>query len=455
MDKNFDASWDTILSDIKDKLKDVEFYKWVKDLKILTFESNIITLKADNKFIKNWVEDNYLTKLKSALKEFYHLDCDIRIVLSDITKQQKAPVKDTSHVEIIKEDTDIDYYSVKLNKDYTFDTFVAGNSNKFAFSVCKSAAEGFEKLNNPIYIYGDVGLGKTHLMHAVGNQIRLNFPKKRVFCITGQLYKDEFLTSIRKKLMDNFREKYSSIDVLLFDDVEKIVSGAGSTMEEFFYLFSKLHSDDKQIIITSNALPEESLGMDERLKSRFAGGLIAHIGKPSIDERIAILKSFTIQYGRVISDEIIRYLAENIKSDSTRDLLGAANSAFVQSKFHNVELTPEFMQKNLSSLLVKRDRTLTPQDIINIVSEHFRINLNDLKSANRARYVVIPRNLAIYLIYKRTPSSLNGIGEIFNRHHTTIKNSISQVEKDIENNDSYTVNILDELNKKMKIFDAK
>lgn len=455
MNKNFDASWDTILSDIKDKLKDAEFYKWVKDLKILTFESNIITLKAENKFIKNWVEDKYLTKLKSALKEFYHLECDIKIVLSDITKQQKAPVQDNSHIEVVKDDTDIDYYSVKLDKNYTFDTFVAGNSNKFAFSVCKSAAEGFDKLNNPIYIYGDVGLGKTHLMHAVGNQIRLNFPKKRVFCITGQLYKDEFLTSIRRKLMDNFREKYSSIDVLLFDDVEKIVSGAGSTMEEFFYLFSKLYSDDKQIIITSNALPEESLGMDKRLKSRFAGGLIAHIGTPSIDEKIAILKSFTSQYGRAMSDEIIRYLAENIKSDNTRDLLGAANSAFVQSKFHKVELTPEFMQNNISSLLIKRDKTLTPQDIIDIVSEYFRIKLIDLKSPSRSKNIVIPRNLAIYLIYKHTPSSLKGIGEIFNRDHSTIKNSISKVEKDIENNDLYTVNTLDELSKKMKMFGVK
>ena len=455
MKKNLDASWDTILSDIKEKLNDAEFYKWIKDLKILTFESNIITLKADNKFIKSWVEDKYLTKLKSALKEFYHLECDIKIVLSDITHQKKAPVQGNSQIEITKDNTDVDYYSVQLNKDYTFNTFVAGKSNQFAFSICKSAAEGFDKLNNPIYIYGDVGLGKTHLMHAVGNQIRLNFPKKRVFCITGQLYKDEFLTSLKKMQMDSFKEKYSAIDVLLFDDVEKIVGGAGSTMEEFFFLFSKLYSDEKQIIITSNALPEESIGMDKRLKSRFAGGLIAHIGVPSVDEKVTILKSFTTQYGRTMSDEILYYLAENIKSDSTRDLIGAANSAFVQSKFHNVELTIEFLQNNISSLLIKRDKTLTPQDIIDIISEYFRIKLVDLKSPSRSKNIVIPRNLAIYLIYKNTPSSLKGIGEIFNRDHSTIKNSISKIEQDIENNDLYTVNTLNELSKKMKIFSAK
>lgn len=456
MSKNFDDTWNAILSDVKDKLQDEELYKWIKDLKIVAFESNIITLQAKNKFVKNFVEDNFYTKIKSALKDFYHLNCDIKIVLQNsVDKVTKKEVHESTTLEVVKENDNYDYYSIPLNKDFTFESFVAGKSNSFAYSACLNASEGFDKLNNPIYIYGDVGLGKTHLMHAVGNKIRLNFPKKRVLCLTGQLYKDEFLSSLRKRQTDSFKEKYSAIDVLLFDDVEKIVGGAGSTMEEFFFLFTKLYSDNKQVIITSNALPEETIGMDKRLKSRFAGGLVAEIGTPSVDEKIAILKSFTAQYGRVISDETIHFLAENIKSDSTRDLLGAANSVFVQSRFQNMELTTEFLQNNIASFLIERDKSVTPQNIIDIISEYFNVKLIDLTSPSRSKNIVIPRNLAIYLIYKHTPSSLKGIGDIFNRDHSTIKNSINKIENDINNNDNYVVGTLNELTKKMKLFTSK
>ncbi len=450
MNNKFDASWDTILSDIKGKIQDAEFFKWIKDLKILSFESNVITLQADNKFIKNWVEDKYLNKLKSALKEFYHLECDIKITLKG-AKQPKKEVQENIVSEVVKNNDNYDSYSIPLNKDYTFDTFVAGKSNSFAHSACLSAAKGFDKLNNPIYIYGDVGLGKTHLMHAVGNYIRLNFPKKKILCITGEHFRDEFVSSLTKKRMTEFKEKYCSLDVLLFDDVQ-IISRNHATTEEFFFLFSKLHSNEKQIILTSNSSPDESLNMDKRLKSRFSGGLIAHIGTPSVEEKVAILKSFSSQYGIFMTDEIIYYLAENIKSDSTRDLLGAAKTAFVQSKFHNVELTIDFLQNHIASMLVKRDKTLTPQNIIDIISEYFNIKLVDLKSPSRSQNIVIPRNLAIYLIYKNTPSSLKGIGDIFNRDHSTIKNSISKIEKDISNNNAYIVNTLNELSNKMKMF---
>lgn len=451
MKKNLDASWDTILSDIKEKLNDAEFYKWIKDLKILTFESNIITLKADNKFIKSWVEDKYLTKLKSALKEFYHLECDIKIVLSDITHQKKAPVQGNSQIEITKDNTDVDYYSVQLNKDYTFNTFVAGKSNQFAFSVCKSAAEGFDKLNNPIYIYGDVGLGKTHLMHAVGNYMRINFPKKNVLCVTGELYLREFLNSLKTNRLSEFNIKYEAADVLLFDDVQFISRGE-ATMEEFFFLFSKLYSNDKQIILTSNSLPDDIINLDRRLSSRFQSGLIVEIDTPSVDEKTAIIENYLKINKYYISDEVIKFVAENIKSDSTRDLLGVINTIVVKGKLYNIEVTIDYIQNELKNFFLQRDRVLSPNEIIQIVCDYYKIKPIDMQSKSRAVNIVIPRNMAIYLIYKNTPSSLASIGAIFKRDHSTIKNSINKIDKEIAANNDYTVNTLKELSNKMKLF---
>ena len=445
---NFDASWATILNDVKNKMDDPDFFKWIKDLEIVSFESNIITFQAQNKFIKQWVEDNYLNKLKTALKEFYHLDCDIKIILNSNSNVVKTH-KENTVVEFHKQERD--YHSVPLNEYFTFDTFVSCKSNMFAYSACLSAAKGFDKLNNPIYIYGDVGLGKTHLMHAVGNYGRKNYPKKNILCITGELFMNEFVKSLQNKKIQEFKEKYDSIDLLLFDDVQ-VISRGPSTMDEFFFLFNKLHANDKQIILTSNSSPDEIANLDKRLKSRFAGGIMPQIDLPSVEEKLAILKSFSESNKITFTDDVLFFIAENIKSESTRDLLGVVKTANVKAKFQNIDITVDFLQKDFTNWFIERNKTLTPNNIIDIVSEFFNIKLVDLQSSSRSKNIVIPRNLAIYLIYKNTPSSLKSIGEIFKRDHSTIKNSINNVEKDIENNDIYTKNTLSELNKRMKLF---
>ena len=220
MSNNKSESWQHIFNEIKEKVTDKEIVKWIKDFKIVFIEANTITLEAPNKYIKMWVEDHYLDYLKELLKDAYHIDANIKIVLKGNTISEKDKSNNSASEE--KEDRqnhNNDYYSVPLNKQYTFETFVAGKSNRFAYAACMNAAKGFERLNNPIYIHGDVGLGKTHLMHAVGNQMRINFPKKNVICITGELYLREFLKSLSTRRMNEFNEKYESADVLLFDVV--------------------------------------------------------------------------------------------------------------------------------------------------------------------------------------------------------------------------------------------
>ncbi len=451
-DKDKTASWQHIFNEIKDKITDNEVLKWIKDLKIILIEANTISLEAPNKYIKTWVEDHYLGYLKGLLKNAYHIDADINIVLKGMVGKEKD--KSSYNVNETTEDKQIqnhDYYSVPLNKQHTFETFVSGRSNRFAYAACVNAAKGFERANNPIYIHGDVGLGKTHLMHAVGNQMRINFPKKNVLCITGELFLREFVKSMQNKHMAEFKEKYDAIDVLLFDDVQVISRGA-ATMDEFFFLFSKLYSNDKQIILTSNSSPDDLTDLDRRLSSRFQGGLIVEIGTPSIDEKVAIIENYLKINKYYISDEVIRFVAENIKSDSTRDLLGVINTIVVKGKLYNIEITVEYIQNDLKNFFLKRDRVLSPNDIIQIVSEHYNIKLVDMQSKSRAVNIVTPRNMAIYLIYNNTPSSLTSIGAIFNRDHSTIKNSISKIDREIKNNNDYTVNTLKELSSKMKVF---
>ena len=446
------ASWQHIFNEIKEKITDEEILKWIKDLKTVSIEANTITLEAPNKYIKMWVEDHYIDYLKELLKNAFHIiDANIKITLKGNTESEKDKSASLAEEREDKHNYNNDYYSVPLNKQYTFETFVAGKSNRFAYAACMNAAKGFERLNNPIYIHGDVGLGKTHLMHAVGNYMRINFPKKNVLCVTGELFLKEYVKSLQNKHMIEFKEKYDAIDVLLFDDVQ-IISKGPATMDEFFFLFSKLYSNDKQIILTSNSLPDDIIDLDRRLSSRFQSGLIVEIGTPSIDEKIAIIENYLKINKYYISNDVVKFVAENIKSDSTRDLLGVINTIVVKGQLYNVEITVDYIQSELKNFFLQRDKVLSPNEIIQIVCEYYNIKLIDMQSKSRAVNIVTPRNMAIYLIYKNTPSSLKSIGSIFNRDHSTIKNSITKIENEIAANNDYTVNTLKELSNRMKVF---
>lgn len=448
---NKTASWQRIFNEIKEKITDSEVLKWIKDLKIVSIEANTISLEAPNKYIKMWVEDHYIDYLKDILKNSYQIEANIKITLKGVKAKETGKTESNEETVNDKHVNNNDYYSVPLNKYYTFETFVAGKSNRFAYAACMNAAKGFERLNNPIYIHGDVGLGKTHLMHAVGNQIRINFPKKNVLCITGELFMREFVKSMSNRAMNEFKEKYDAIDVLLFDDVQIIAKGK-ATSDEFFFLFSKLYSNDKQIILTSNSLPEDIIDLDKRLCSRFQSGLIVEIGTPSVDEKIAIIENYLKINKYYISNDVVKFVAENIKSESTRDLLGIINTIVVKGQLYNIEIDVNYVQNELKKFFIQRDVVFFPNDIIQIVSDYYNIKLIDMQSKSRAANIVTPRNMAIYLIYKNTPSSLKSIGALFNRDHSTIKNSITKIENDIKNNNEYTINTLKELKNRMNLF---
>lgn len=439
-----------IFDRIKEQINDEEVLKWIKDLKIVSIVSNTIKFEAPNKYIKMWVEDHYLDYLVNLLKKAFHSNADIIITSkTNASSENSQSHQSANMVKQEKENNNTDRYSIPLDKQNTFETFVVGRSNRFAHAACVSAAKGFEMLNNPIYIHGNVGLGKTHLMHAVGNYVRFNFPAKRVLFTTGENFVREFLSSMQHNRTEDFREKYA-VDVLLFDDVQYI-AGKDATSKEFFSIFNQLHDHKKQIILTSNSLPDDIADLDKRLISRFKGGLIVEIGAPSVEEKIAIVESHLKNNNYSISSDVIRFIAENIKSESTRDLLGVIHTIIVKGQLLNIEITIDYIQNEFKDFFLQRNRVLTPDDIIKIVSEYYNIKLVDMQAKSRARDMVIPRNIAIYLIYHNTHSSLASVGAIFNRDHSTIKNSLNQIEMKMKNNDEYTVNTIEQLNKKMKI----
>lgn len=442
--------WDKIVTELKKDLSEEIVDKWLKNLSIDRYEENTIYLTAQNIFKKKWVEDNYIPNIKEAIKNSFNItdrDIDVVIILNNERESNNVQTP-VNYTHFNNEEKDVN--SVPLNKEYTFDNFVAGRSNVFAYSVCTAASQGFDSAHNPIYIYGNIGLGKTHLMHATGNQIRINNPKYKVICTTPDLFVKEYVNALSRREADKFKDKYISADVLLFDDVQFIAKGE-ATLNEFFSIFSYLYNNNKQIILTSNSMPENIQNIDSRLSSRFRGGIMVEISKPSIDEKIAIINKYINRINLDMSDEIIRFIAENIKYDNTRDLVGLIINIRARVKLQKAELTLDYITENFNDFFIEKNKVYTADDIIEKVSSYFNIKPNDLKSTSRAKSIVIPRNIAIYIMHTELENlTLSSIGQIFKRDHSTILNSIKKIKTEIENKNDYTVKTIENIYKQLK-----
>lgn len=442
--------WDKIVNELKKNISEEDVNKWLKNLSIDKYEENTIYLNAQNKFKKKWVEDNYIQNIKDAIKTSFNItDRDIDVVININNDHESNNVHmPVNYTHFNNEEKDV--YAVPLNKEYTFENFVSGRSNQFAYSVCMAASQSFDSAHNPIYIYGNIGLGKTHLMQATGNQIRMNNPKFKVICTTSDLFVKEFVMALRKNEADKFKDKYISADVLLFDDVQFMPKG-DATLNEFFSIFSYLYANNKQIILTSNSMPENIQNIDSRLSSRFRGGIMVEISKPSIDEKIAIINKYINRIDLNMSDEIIRFIAENIKYENTRDLVGLIINIRARVKLQKAVLTLDYLTENFNDFFIEKNKVYTADDIIEKVSSYFSIKPNDLKSTSRAKSIVIPRNIAIYLMHTELENlTLSGIGQIFKRDHSTIMNSIKKVKSEIENKNDYTIKTIENIYKQLK-----
>ena len=326
--------------------------------------------------------------------------------------------------------SNINYENANLNSKYKFDTFVVGSNNKFAHSAALAVAESPGEAYNPLYLYGGAGLGKTHLMHSIGHFVLEQNPNTKVLYVTSEQFTNEVIESIRSgnaAAMTKLREKYRTVDVLLIDDVQFII-GKESTQEEFFHTFNVLHSAGKQIILSSDKPPKEMETLEERFRSRFEWGLIADIQPPDYETRMAILRKNAETYDKEIDDEIIKYIATNIKSN-IRELEGALNKVMANARLNKKELTLALAEDALKDVIYPDQvREVTPQLIIDVVSEHFNVSKDDITSKKRNSEYVMPRQIIMYLCKEMTDLSLQNIGNLLSKKdHTTVIHGINKI----------------------------
>ena len=436
------SKWDEIKEYIKQEyqLSDISYNTWIKPLKIHSIENDKVNIiiPFDQSHSKNYISSKYYLPIKVSISEFINKELEIEFILEkDAEPFNKAKVR-----EIINSPA---YEKTNLNYNYTFDTFVVGSNNRFAQSAALAVAETPGETYNPLFIYGGVGLGKTHLMHAIANMIIENNPKSNVLYVTSEDFTNEVIESIRRGKDSNnemikFREKYRNVDVLLIDDIQFII-GKDATQEEFFHTFNKLHEDNKQIIISSDRPPKEMETLDERYRSRFAWGLIADIQQPDYETRMAILKKkkekLNSEYKESISDEVIDYIANNVTSN-VRELEGALNKLILFSKLENRDIDLDLAKEALKDVISPVESVkITPEYILDVVCDHFNISPDDVCSKKRNAEIVLPRQIIMYLCRKLTDAPQVRIALLCGKKdHTTVIHAEEKIKNELDINDS-------------------
>ena len=442
--------WDEILNIVKTEhdLSEVSFNTWLKPLKVYEVNGNVVTIIVPSEQVGlSYITKKYKLPLQVTISEVAGMDnCDVRFILPEDVPAKKTVSSGNSHTT-----QDIRCEEAHLNPKYTFDTFIVGSNNKFAQAAALAVAESPGEAYNPLFIYGGAGLGKTHLMHSIAHFIIEHNEKSKVLYVTSEEFTNELIETIRNgnnSAMTKFREKYRNIDVLLVDDIQFII-GKESTQEEFFHTFNSLHSAKKQIIISSDKPPKDMEILEERFRSRFEWGLIADITLPDYETRMAILHKKEEMDGYNINEEVIKYIANNIKSN-IRELEGAFNKVMASAKLEQKDVTLELAEQALKDIISPDEkRVITPEYIISIVAEHYNVTTADLCGNKRSSKIVIPRQVAMYLCRELTSTPLKSIGKsLGNRDHTTIMHGIEKMEKEIIT-DSNLNNTIDILKKKI------
>ena len=447
--------WDKILESIRDdnELSNVAFKTWLLPLKVFRIEGNILKITAPFEQAATYVENKYKTFLYVAVAEAMGEEYEIRIITEDEALKEKPLEPETPKKAAAAPAPKVaEEQKTNLNPRYTFDTFVIGSNNRFAHAAALAVAESPGKEYNPLFLYGGVGLGKTHLMHSVAHYILQQDPTKKVLYVTSEVFTNELIDSIRNgnhNSMTAFREKYRNIDVLLIDDVQFII-GKESTQEEFFHTFNALHSANKQIIISSDRPPKDMETLEARLQSRFEWGLIADISSPDYETRMAILRKKEELDGYNIDDEVIRYIATNIKSN-IRELEGALNKLVALSNLEKREINISMAEEVLKDIISpNQKREVTPQVILDVVAEHYGISVSDIIGGKRNAEIVTPRQVVMYLCREITDTPYKAIGILLgNRDHSTIINGDGKVRKQLQANDGSLKNNIDIIRKKL------
>ena len=426
--------WPSILDHLKQEhdISDVSFKTWLLPLEVVSLENNTIIIVVPEESIGlQYIKKKYYLPLKVCVEEILGEPYEIKFVLPDQLKEH-IPIASAGE----SEQMDV-FEKAGLNPKYTFSSFVVGENNNLAHAAALAVAESPAEIYNPLYIYGGVGLGKTHLMQAIAHFILQQNPERKVLYITSETFTNEIIDAIRQS-SDNpmanalFREKYRNVDVLLIDDIQ-FISGKASTQQEFFHTFNTLYGNKKQIIISSDKPPKEIDNLEERLCSRFLWGLPVDIQSPNYETRVAILKKkIELEGAPGIPDDVIDYIAENVSSN-IRELEGALTKIVAYSKLTSSPITLSFAESVLQDLFNEAQREVTPDMIIKIVAEHFNVSVSDLMSKKKSQDIVYPRQIIMYLCRTLTDVALSLIGKkLGNRDHTTIIHGYEKIQRELE-----------------------
>jgi len=414
--------WNRTLELLKDEMTDISYNTWILTIEPISIDSNSITLGVPADFQKGILESRYSFLIKNSLRQIAHKEYNI--CFSIPSQLQSKPA-----VQEYSEDTS----SLFLNPKYTFDTFVIGNGNRFAHAASLAVAEAPAKAYNPLFLYGGVGLGKTHLMHAIGHFVLSQNPALKVLYVSSEKFTNELINAIKDSKNEEFRYKYRNIDVLLIDDIQFIV-GKERTQEEFFHTFNALYEANKQIIISSDKPPKDIITLEERLRSRFEWGLIADIAPPDLETRIAILRKKAQLENLDVPNDVMVFIADKVASN-IRELEGALNRVIAYSTLTeniiNVDMAAEALKDMLNN---SKTVVINSKTIQEAVSRYYHLKTDELKSQRRSRDVSFPRQIAMHLCRDMTDMSLPKIGDEFGgRDHTTVMHACEKIKKDMEN----------------------
>lgn len=435
MDKN--KIWGTILNSLKEKNTNLSYTTWIAPLNINSIEedSGVIYLAWPNQAqLINHINDHYLTQIETAVNNC--MEKEYRVIIKQEKDYEKPKIDTTKRKSPFNQEK-------LFNPKFNFDDFIVGNSNKYAHAVSVAVAEDPGNVYNPLFIYGGSGLGKTHLMQAIGVHIIRNNPESKVLYVSTEMFTNELISAIKDNKTRSFRNKYRKLDVLLIDDIQ-FLEGKDSTQEEFFYTFEALYQNNKQIVITSDCPPVNLKGLDERLRTRFSWNMIADIQPPDYETRFAILKSWAEKSSIQITPEIndvFSLIADQVK-DNIRELEGAYNRVVGLSQLLDEKITVENAKNILKDIISDNEQAIAPERIRSIVANQYKIKISDMDSPKRNAEITLPRQVAMYICRTNTDLSLPKIGKIFgNRHYSTVIHAIEKIEDALKYDNELAENI--------------
>jgi chromosomal replication initiator protein len=444
--------WHDTLAQLETNLNPQHFNTWIKPLKFIKLEKDLIVLEVPNRFILDWIKDNYASLIQDILTDIsaatYKLQINVsgNILENGGTRRQElmeAPPATLHNATISPEQ----HNGININRKYSFEEFVSGSSNQFACAAALAVANNPATTYNPLFIYGGVGLGKTHLVNAIGNAILKKSPSTKVCYYTSEKFMNELINSLRYNRMDEFRNKFRSMDILLIDDIQ-FIAGKERTQEEFFHTFNALYESHKQIVVTSDKFPKEIPGLEDRLRSRFEWGLIADIQPPDVETKQAILKMKAEQNHINLPEDVAFFLANSVCSN-VRELEGYLIRIGAYASLTSTPLNLNMAREVLKDILIEKNKELSIEEILKKVSSHFNVKISDVKSSRRHKAIVLPRQIAMYLARQLTSSSYPEIGEKFGgKDHSTIIHAINKIEKLLEEDYSLR-NTLESLKKNL------